>query len=127
MLYNEDALLQHKQVFLTEGWADAATLGDNGVASLGWSLSTEQRSTLLHSPVKHIVIVPDVGFYKQAVKTAMDFLDLKRITVLNIDHLAKWGKDVNEISINANLEEIYATLNSTPELDMERAIYEILE
>lgn len=113
LFYNEDALELRSKVYLTEGWSDAATMGKRGIASLGWSLSSEQKGKILKSQIKRLVIIPDVGadnkgvtFYKKAVELTLDFLDHKEVVVL--DYIAagmdKFGKDTNEIGRERTLE-----------------------
>lgn len=126
LFYNEDAFNRHKTVYLTEGWADAATLGAQGVASLGWSLSKDQKSTILSSKVKEIVIVPDAGFYKQAIKTAMDFLDFKKVKVVEFDKISGYGKDANDVARNGKLDELLNLIESTKNLTLEKAVIELM-
>lgn len=106
LFYNEDALELRKKVYLTEGWSDAATMGKAGIASLGWSLSNEQKGKILKSDCEELVIISDVGtdnkgisYYEKAVRLSMDFVEHKKVKVLNYSdldyHLV--GKDTNEI------------------------------
>lgn len=104
LLFNEDALELRKVVFITEGCFDALTLGKNGVATMGWSLSEQQKGKLLKSNCKTLVFVPDVGYYAEAVKTAVPFIGHKQVKVLPMDTLAEYGKDVNEVGWERVLE-----------------------
>lgn len=104
ILFNEDALELRKVVFITEGCFDALTLGKNGVATMGWSLSSQQKGKLLNSNCKTLVFVPDVGFYIEAIKTAVPFIGHKEVKVLPMDTLSEYGKDVNEVGWERVLE-----------------------
>jgi hypothetical protein len=97
VFFNEEALYLFDKVYLTEGWTDSATIGSSGVSIQGNSISDLQLSKLLVSNVKEIVIVLDVGFYKQALHIASKLMDHKKIKVLKMDLLKEFGKDVNEV------------------------------
>lgn len=108
LFYNEDALDLYDEVFLLEGAFDSICTGKNAIASLGWSLSPIQQSKILKSDIKRLIITPDKGYYKTAVKTAMTFIDEKEVVVINMDNVLpdqKEKKDVNEIGIELVLEE----------------------
>lgn len=107
IFFNEDALELYSTTFLTEGWTDALTIGKHGIASLGWSLSPIQKSKLLKSNCKNLVVIADKEFYKQAVRTAMDFIDNKAVYVVNFDNMP--GKDANEVGREMVLEEVKRT------------------
>lgn len=94
IFYNEDAL-NYPKCYLNEGVIDAKTIGGNACASLGWSLSVTQKSKLLNSNCKELIIVADKGFYTQACKLALDFMSYKKIKVLNLDE--EDGKDANDL------------------------------
>lgn len=126
LLYNEDALTKFKTVFLTEGWADAATLGPQGIASLGWSLSKDQKSSIINSKIKELIIVPDAGFYKEAIKTAIDFIDLKKVKVVNFDLLSDYGKDANDVAKSGKLEEVFRLIKDTEILTLGKAMTELM-
>ena len=101
ILFNEDALLIYNRNFVVEGWSDAVTLGPEAVATLGWSVSDIQRTKLIESNCDELVFIPDVGKYKEAVKLAMKFIDLKEsVIVVNLDELSEYGDDVNSIAVN---------------------------
>ena len=92
----------YKEVFLNEGWADAKTIGKQGISSQGWNLSQKQKTKILRSNIERLVIVADRGAYKEAVKTARLFLNKKEIFVVNFDdrELADFGKDVNDVGLD---------------------------
>lgn len=112
LLFNEDALDLEETVWLTEGWACAATMGKEGVAILGNSLSSEQRTKVLRGSCKTVVVALDAGFYRQALKIGAKLLDHKKVYVLDLDQIARpsdddpdhWLKDPNDLGANAVLE-----------------------
>jgi hypothetical protein len=95
LLFNEDCLKFYDTIFVVEGWACAVTLGDNAVAILGSSFSTEQLTKLIASPCTTVVIVSDLGFYKHGLKMALELLDYKE-EVYALD-LAEIDPDVYDI------------------------------
>ncbi len=104
LLFNEDALNIYDEVFITEGWADAMTIGRMGTSTQGWSLSNKQKKKILKSSCERLVFLPDVGkdntgvtFYEKAIVLAMEFIDHKEVKVLDLSLLAEFGKDANEI------------------------------
>lgn len=97
LLYNAPALKTAKKLFVHEGWACAETVGKQAVATLGWKISPDQKAQILNSKADEIVIVPDVGFYEKAVAQALDFIDYKKVKVLNFDTLQEFGNDTNDV------------------------------
>lgn len=96
--YNEDAISMYDTVYITEGWGCAETMGDNAVSSQGWSLSKAQKGILNNGNCKHLVFLPDKGFYRKALETASEFLDTKKsVKVVNMDLWPGEGKDPNAI------------------------------
>lgn len=121
LLFNEDALLVEDRVFVVEGVFDALTLGKEGTATLGWSMSSYQKSAYIKSPCKEIVFVPDKDFYKQAVQTAMSFIDYKKVYVVCTDNILPDRpkmKDVNDLGRARILDE----LGRTEQLTFESAM-----
>jgi len=103
VLFNADALEIFDTVFVTEGWSDALTVGQNGISTQGWSLSPKQSEQILISSCDELVFAPDAGtdgsgesFYKKALHTAIKFIGHKKIKVLNLNTFTE-GKDVNEL------------------------------
>lgn len=110
LFYNEDALSLYDEVSLSEGWADAATMGKAGIASLGWSLSTYQKGAIISSGIKRLVMLPDRGFYKKAVEQSLNFIDHMEVVIPNIDLiLTENEKDVNDIGKKRTVELIKET------------------
>jgi len=122
LVFNEDALRLHSTVYVTEGWADAMTLGRRGCSTQGWSVSTKQKSKMLTSNVKQFIFIPDKGYYREAIELAYDFIDLKQVSVVNLDDVEE-GKDVNEIGKHKIMELI----KGTEPLTTKRAIEIILK
>lgn len=124
LLYNEDALDMYDEIWLLEGCFDAETIGPEAVASMGWSLSTLQKSKLLRSGCKRLVFCPDKrnateDFYQLAVRAAVDFTDHKDVYVINTDHIPGSGKDVNDLGREAFLRERKKTFRLTNKKAME--------
>ena len=119
-LFNEDAINMYKEIFLNEGWADARTIGNQGVSTQGWNLSEKQKSKLLRSNIERLVVVADRGAYLAAVKTALAFVDKKKVFVVNFDDpiLADFGKDVNEVG----LDRFYKGYQKTKQMTRKRAM-----
>lgn len=115
--FNEESLLLQDKVYLTEGWACAATIGEAGASIQGSVWSVVQRNTVITSTVNEVVIIPDAGYYSNGLDMAYEILPAKnRIKVLNLDPCQKagLGKDVNEIGRDAILE----LEKKTPYVDM---------
>ncbi|KKN85543.1 hypothetical protein LCGC14_0278660 [marine sediment metagenome] len=96
-LFNEEALYMYDSIYLTEGWTDSATMGPQGVSYQGLDLSKYQSSTILESPVNEIIIVPDIGAYKEGLKQAQKLYEHKKVKVVDLSQLNTKGKDINEI------------------------------
>lgn len=111
LLYNVDALSIHSKLYVVEGVFDALTIGNNAIAYLGLTLSPTQISLILNAKnVKELVFIADNGFYNEMKKNAFNFIDFKKVKVINVDDCI--GKDVNEIGKNIILEKE----NTTPYL-----------
>lgn len=116
VIFNEEALLLNDTVYQTEGWACAATIGPAGFSIQGTTPSTIQKNIVIKSGVKEVIIIPDAGFYKKGLEAAVDYINYKKVKVLNLDLFQQEGrgKDVNEIGKESVLglaaETPYATL-----------------
>ena len=119
LLFGEENLYVQKSVFLTEGWACAATLG-NAVSIQGSTASVIQRNIILKSPIKQLNITVDAGFYHNGLEMAKHFLPHKKVKVLNLDWFeqSKIGKDPNSIG----KENIINVERDTPFMD-QRLLY----
>lgn len=129
LFFNEDALEMRRTVCLLEGWSDAATIGKAAIASLGWSLSSTQKNKIIESPAERIVVIPDKGFYVQAVRTAMDFLDHKEVYVVNLDTVEEYDEKTGKPKKDANelgRPFIMNLIENTPRLTFDSAIAAIM-
>lgn len=130
LFFNEDALFLYDEVFFSEGWADACEMGRKGVSTQGWSLSKTQKNKMFKSDANTFVFLPDSGndgtgrsFYSKAVETAMDFIDYKKVFVLDLNQLREFGKDANEIK----KERILNLYKQTEPLTLESASSILME
>lgn len=119
-IFNEDALYLEDINFVTEGWACAKTIGDMGVSTQGWSLSSRQLMLLVNSNANKIVFCPDIGqeegisFYKKALQTALYFTEIKDTYVLDLSTIVKGKqKDVNDIG-RLPIFELFESVEATP-------------
>lgn len=96
LFFNQDALKYYRKVCLVEGWSDAVTIGDDAISSQGWSLTATQKSILFKSDIEELIIIPDKGFYRQAVMTAWDLSSNLKVSLVSLENFTQ-GKDVNEI------------------------------
>lgn len=110
VLFNQDALEMYDEAFLMEGWSDAKTWGEQGLAYLGSKLSKEQSRIILESDCRRLVFVPDAGvdgqgksFYEKGLEMASDFVNHKEVMVLDLNVLGP-DVDVNSIGKDAVME-----------------------
>lgn len=116
--FNEDAFYIHDLVFCLEGALDAKTLGDNAVASCGWSWSKRQMRIVIDSPCTHICLVPDAGgergvpFYIKALEIAHSLIEYKQVKILDLN---KFGEkaDANSLGKEVIMELFEKTPYST--------------
>ncbi len=107
LLFNEDALSKCSEVYLTEGWACAMTIGAQGIACLGSVLSPQQLSKIIRSQVTTVVIIPDYGFYENGKTMAAALVDHKRVYLANLDAIGSEElNDVNSLGIEPVMEHI---------------------
>ena len=111
VLFNEEGLYMHRQAFITEGWADAATMSNQGVSIQGLDIGMWQTSMIINSPVEEVVIALDAGQYKQGLKQALKLFKFKVVKVLDLNLLKEHGDDINEIGAERVLE---LTQNTKP-------------
>ena len=115
LLFNEEALYIEPKVYITEGWACAATIQRAGISQQGSTPGVIQRNMILKSPVKEVILVPDANYYMQGLTTAKYFMQYKKVKVINLAYFEKAGigKDVNEIGV----ENLIAQEAKTPWVD----------
>lgn len=84
LLWNEDALSIQDRIFIMEGVFSALTVKDEGVATMGKSVSREQIFKLKSSDVEEIVICLDSGCKRESYTLASNLIDDKKIKVLSL-------------------------------------------
>lgn len=92
VLYNADSLDIYDTVYHTEGIIDSWVIGDNAVASLGWSVTNRQLLQIIESNCKNYVIVPDPGYEGKAYQLASKISQHKNVYIKSTG-----TGDVNEI------------------------------
>jgi len=115
LFFNEEAFYISPKVYITEGWACAASIRQCGASQQGSSPSLIQRNIIIKSPVQEVVLVPDAFFYAQGLQAARQLIQHKKVKVINLDEFEAQGlgKDVAEIGI----ENLYALEARTPWMD----------
>jgi hypothetical protein len=100
--FNEEALLLYDKIYLTEGWACAATIKERGVSMQGSIWSVIQKNIIFTSEVKDVIIIPDAEYYNNGLQMAYEIILRKRVKVLNLNAFYRngFGKDVNEIGFD---------------------------
>lgn len=84
LLWNEDALLQTKKLWVMEGVFSALTIGDDAIATMGKSVSASQISKILKSSAKEIVIAFDPNTWKESIDLASKLLNYKAVKLLDL-------------------------------------------
>jgi hypothetical protein len=99
LLFNEEALLMQRKIYLVEGWSCAATIGPCGTSQQGAVPSLIQKNTIIKSGVEEVIIVPDAGYYVNGLTAARDIMKSKKVKVVNLDWFLESGigKDIAEI------------------------------
>jgi len=109
LFFNEEALYVHKEVHVTEGWADAATIGRAGISIQGSTPSAYQTTTMIKSPVNRLILAPDAGYYKNGLSMAKLLWPYKEVKVINMNYLIDYGKDINEVGLDRYKELVENT------------------
>jgi hypothetical protein len=97
VIFNEEALYLYDKAYLLEGWADAATIGNNACSLQGMVLSPGQLKVIQDSPVKELVFIADLGAEMEAIKIIEQIYLVKPVTLITLGNFRNLGKDVNEI------------------------------
>lgn len=97
VLFNEEALYLYDKVYLMEGWADAASIGNNGISIQGKSMSLQQWNIIKSSPVKEVVVISDLGAEKDALNILETLYKTKKTKLIKLTQFKDFGKDVNAI------------------------------
>jgi hypothetical protein len=115
LFFNEEAFFIEPKVYVTEGWACAASIQRKGASQQGSSPSLIQRNIIVKSPVQEVVLIPDAFFYVQGLQAARQLIQHKKVKVINLDEFEAQGlgKDVAEIGV----ENLYALEARTPWMD----------
>jgi len=93
ILYNIDSLAIYNKNYLVESITNAQTLGNNAIVTLGKTISNYQKSIILRSPCKDIVIGWDPDAIEGAIKLGLELVNHKRVKVLKLPD----NKDINNI------------------------------
>jgi hypothetical protein len=91
IFFNEDALYVYDEIKLVEGAFDSLSVGNDSVATSGWSFSHIQVDKILKSPVKRLVFIPDAGYYNQTLKQASRFVNYKDTSIVDIRKIPEWS------------------------------------
>lgn len=100
VIYNVDALSLYDRVFVFESTTNCLTIGSNTIGTGGKTLSPKQKSRILQSSVKDLIIGLDDDAYVQALKLGMEFAEHKRVKVLKFPP----KQDANVLGKKATLE-----------------------
>lgn len=85
LLWNEDALLHAKKLWVMEGVFSALTLGDDAIATMGKAVSAHQVSKILKSSAKEVVIAFDPNTWKESIDLASKLINYKAVKLLNLE------------------------------------------
>jgi DNA primase len=110
IIYNQDALYIYNRVYVLESITNAETLGDTGIATLGKSISQYQLSTMIASPCRRMVLILDPDAYKEAIQSAMQIVNYKKVKVVK---LPDGDLDVNNYGMGKTLDFVKQTEYST--------------
>lgn len=105
LMYNADCLHIYRRVYMMESAMNCLTFGENAFAIGGKIISKYQLSKVLRSPCKEVVIVLDPDAMLQALQTALEIVDHKKVKVIEMPE----KKDVNDIGRKATLSLIKST------------------
>lgn len=117
LFFNEDAL-NHRTAIVVESAFCAMTMGKSGSATLGKDFSVQQKAKVLRSDCENLIIAYDKGAYVDGIKAGMQFLDHKKVYVVDMDRWKGEGKDPNEIG-RKNVLDLIA---DTPMLTFDKAV-----
>jgi len=102
ILYNADALAIYDEVFLLEGVINADTLGENGIATGGKSVSDYQISLINKSPVRKVTVVLDPDAFGDSIRIGLELSYHKAVRLITWEG----DKDVNDIGKKEALKRI---------------------
>jgi len=93
IIYNIDALAIYKKIYAVESATNALTLGPKSIGTGGKSLSSNQLSSIIRSPVERVSIMLDDDAYDKAIDLALELSLHKKVKVVRFPK----GKDVNDL------------------------------
>lgn len=105
ILYNRDALETYETVYLCEGAINAATLGEQAIASGGKAVSRYQINLIIKSQTKKIILLLDSDAKDKALELAMELVQYKKVKVVYLPD----GKDVNDLGRSETMKIVYNT------------------
>lgn len=82
LIYNRDALYMYDTVWIFESITNCLTIGDNTIGLGGKSLSAWQKSEIVRSPCKNIIIGLDEDAYDLALKMAHELAQHKKVKII---------------------------------------------
>lgn len=113
IIYNADALEMFRTVYICEGAINAETIGENGIATGGKSISRYQVNKFIKSPVEKFIILIDPDAKDKALDLAFKLVPFKKVKVVFLPE----GEDVNSLGKIKTLEYVRsATYQSYQEL-----------
>lgn len=109
IIYNADALEMYKTVYICEGAINAETIGENGIATGGKSISRYQVNKMIKSPVEKFIILIDPDAKNKALDLAFKLVPFKKVKVVFLPD----NEDVNSLGKEKTLEYVRATTCQT--------------
>lgn len=111
IIYNVDALHLYSRVFILESATNCLTLGDTAIGTGGKIMSEYQRSKILRSPCKKVIIILDPDAHWEAYQTALQLVGHKQVKVVELPDVYKGKKnpDVNDIGRKKTMELVKKT------------------
>lgn len=109
IIYNADALEIYRTVFICEGAINAETLGENGIATGGKSVSRYQVNRLIKSPVEKFIILIDPDAKDKSLDLAFKLVPFKKVKVVFLPD----NEDVNSLGKRRTLEYVRKTTYQT--------------
>lgn len=119
LIFNEEALYLHEEVYINEGTFDSMTLV-NASALKGKVLSYKQKSKIINGTAEIINVCLDPEAMKEAYKMAMELVEYKNVRVIA---LPPGEKDANDLG-REFVEEIK---NNTPFETMGSLVSKIMD
>ena len=96
LMYNVDSLLMYDRIWVVEGLMNAATIGEQAVATGGKKFSNYQVNLLIKSPVKKYIIGFDNDGLEDAIKLALKLEPYKKVKIIKF----KDDRDINDLGKN---------------------------